>query len=84
MLFAAIVMTVCTTALEMPYGPDEYICTPPQLLEWELLLALHEAGRISKVYPILLGKQTSDGTRTEFFDDGSDGGAPIFGSIMIA
>jgi hypothetical protein len=41
------------------------------LLEWELILALHDAGRIAKVYPVLIGKARPDGTHSDFFTDGS-------------
>ena len=41
------------------------------LLEWELILNLHKAGRIAKVFPLLIGKLQEDGTRTDFFSDGS-------------
>jgi serine/threonine protein kinase len=41
------------------------------LLEWEVTLALEAAGRVGKVYPILIGKQDDTGVRTDFFEDGS-------------
>eukprot|EP01050_Picozoa_sp_SAG11_P013776 SAG11_NODE_1634_length_4542_cov_2.175332_2_plen_748_part_00 len=48
------------------------------LLEWELVLALEEAGRIAKVYPLLLGKPLpSGGGRSDFFEDGSSGGDAV-------
>ena len=40
-------------------------------------MALEAAGRVGKVYPILIGKQHPDGTRTDFFDDGSDCGDAV-------
>ena len=47
------------------------------LLEWELILDLHKAGRIAKVFPLLVGKLQDDGTRTDFFDDGSHFGDQV-------
>lgn len=47
------------------------------LLEWEVAIALYEAGRLGKIFPILLGKVDASGLRTNFFQDGSDCGADV-------
>ena len=43
------------------------------LVEWQLALALTEAGRVQAIQPILIGKLQPDGAMSNFFTDGSKG-----------
>ena len=48
------------------------------LLEWELVLELHAAGRVAKVFPLLLGQPLpGGGGRGDFFADGSSMGDAV-------
>ena len=41
------------------------------LLEWQLALQLISCGKLQKIFPILVGNARDDGTRGDFFHDGS-------------
>eukprot|EP01049_Picozoa_sp_SAG25_P001862 SAG25_NODE_89_length_16305_cov_24.431630_2_plen_1259_part_00 len=58
------------------------------LLEWLIAMALHgsqaDGPSVAKVFPILLGKRQADGTRTDFWTDGSSAQAASLPSTPSA